>query len=182
MINPSLLFGALADSGRIKERKNGSYRMVLEDVAKIDWFKGLSGGVEGTWKPQKLLLQWDRYFTTSEHNSQATVEVGGQSELFTFVMSNPKIKSGKMIFNIKPLNYSGKDKITGLKNLEVRDIILLANDALEGSALPSCFPNCLDAQLSSIDLSEKNTFSSLNATDLSSASLTSIILAGSDLT
>ena len=34
----SLLFGALADSGLIKQRKNGSYRMVLKGVDEIDWF------------------------------------------------------------------------------------------------------------------------------------------------
>ena len=34
----SLLFGALADSGRIKQRKNGSYRMVLKGIDEIDWF------------------------------------------------------------------------------------------------------------------------------------------------
>jgi hypothetical protein len=34
----SLLFGALADSGRIKQRKKGSYRMVLKGVDEIDWF------------------------------------------------------------------------------------------------------------------------------------------------
>ena len=32
-----LLFGALADSGRIKQRKNGSYRMVLKGLDEIDW-------------------------------------------------------------------------------------------------------------------------------------------------
>ena len=34
----SLLFSALADSGQIKQRKNGSNRMVLEGVDEIDWF------------------------------------------------------------------------------------------------------------------------------------------------
>ena len=33
----SLLFGALADSGRIKQHQNGSYRMVMEGVDEIDW-------------------------------------------------------------------------------------------------------------------------------------------------
>ena len=33
-----LLFGALADSGKIKQRKNGSYRMVLDGVDEFDWF------------------------------------------------------------------------------------------------------------------------------------------------
>ena len=34
----SLLFGALADSGLIKQGKNGSYRMVLKGIDEIDWF------------------------------------------------------------------------------------------------------------------------------------------------
>ena len=34
----SLLFGALADTGRIKQRKNGSYRMGLKGIDEIDWF------------------------------------------------------------------------------------------------------------------------------------------------
>ena len=62
----SLLFGALADTGRIKERKNGSYRMVLKGVDEIDWFTDRPDRVEGTWKPQKLLRKWDQYFATSK--------------------------------------------------------------------------------------------------------------------
>ena len=34
----SLLFVALADSGQIKQRKNGKFTMVLEGVDEIDWF------------------------------------------------------------------------------------------------------------------------------------------------
>ena len=47
----SLLFGALADSGRIKQRKNGSYRMVLDGVDEIDWLTERPNRAEGTWKP-----------------------------------------------------------------------------------------------------------------------------------
>ena len=67
----SLLFGALADAGQIKQRKNGSYRMVLKSVDEIDWFTDRPNRVEGTWKPQKLLRRWDKYFATSEPNAQA---------------------------------------------------------------------------------------------------------------
>ena len=55
----SLLFGALADSGKIQQRKNGTYRMVLKGVDEIDWFTDRPNRVEGTWKPQKLLRKWD---------------------------------------------------------------------------------------------------------------------------
>ena len=67
----SLLFGALADSGKIKQRKNGSYRMVLKGVDEIDWFTDRPQRAEGTWKPQKLLRKWDKYFASSEPNAQA---------------------------------------------------------------------------------------------------------------
>ena len=67
----SLLFGALADSGQIKQRKNGSYRMVLDGVDEIDWFTDRPNRVEGIWKPQKLLRKWDQYFASSEPNAQA---------------------------------------------------------------------------------------------------------------
>jgi hypothetical protein len=33
----SLLFGALADSGRIKQRKDSSYKLVMEGVKKVHW-------------------------------------------------------------------------------------------------------------------------------------------------
>ena len=67
----SLLFGTLADSGQIKQRKNGSYRMVLKGVDEIDWFTDRPQRAEGTWKPQKLLRKWDKYFASSEPNAQA---------------------------------------------------------------------------------------------------------------
>ena len=51
----SLLFGALADSGRIKQRKNGSYRMVLKGIDEIDWFTDRPDRVAGEWSPKKLV-------------------------------------------------------------------------------------------------------------------------------
>ena len=58
----SLLFGALADSGRIKERNNGSYRMVLKGVDEIDWFTDRPNRVAGEWSPRKLVKKWESLF------------------------------------------------------------------------------------------------------------------------
>ncbi len=126
----SLLFGALADSGRIKERKNGSYKMVLEGVDEIDWFTDRPDRVEGTWKPQKLLRKWDKYFATSEPNAQAGFKADEEQEMVTFEMFKPKIKSGKIMFNIKPISDLGEDKLTGHKNMEMSDISLFIDDAI----------------------------------------------------
>ena len=118
----SLLFGALADSGKIKQRKNGTYRMVLDGVDQIDWFTDRPDRVEGTWKPQKLLRRWDKYFASSEPNAQATVEVGEQRELFTFEMFKPAIKSAKMSVDIKPLSDTSKAKIANFTGTKISNI------------------------------------------------------------
>ena len=178
----SLLFGALADSGQIKQRKNGSYRMLLEGVDEIDWFTDRPERAEGTWKPQKLLRKWDRYFASSEPNAQVTVEVGEQRELFTFEMfpSQP-YKSGKMTFNIKPLSDSGEDKLTGLQDIELSDISLFIDNAYRptgfGSGLSSCLPNCSGADLEGQDLYGAN----LSGANLTGANLTDAVLFGARL-
>ena len=113
----SLLFGALADSGRIKERKNGSYRMVLKGVDEIDWFTDRPFRSEGLWKPQKLLRKWDNYFATSEPNAQASFKVGEERELITFEMFKPKFnnKKQRLSFEIDAdiINSRESDLVTG---------------------------------------------------------------------
>ena len=87
----SLLFGALADTGRIKERKNGSYRMVLKGIDDIDWFTDRPDRVAGEWSPKKLVKKWDSLFGGVEPNAQATFEVGSKRKLVTFEMFKPKL-------------------------------------------------------------------------------------------
>ena len=89
----SLLFGALADSGLIKQRKIGSYHMVLNGVDEIDWFTDRPDRYEGLWKPQKLLRKWDKYFATSKPNAQAGFKADEEQEMVTFEMFKPKIKN-----------------------------------------------------------------------------------------
>ena len=101
----SLLFGALADSGRIKQRKNGSYRMVLKGVDEIDWFTDRPDRVAGEWSPKKLVNKWDGLFADSEPNAQATFEMGSKRELVTFEMFKPKLSGSNntLSFNLAVL-------------------------------------------------------------------------------
>ena len=191
----SLLFGALADSGKIKQKKNGSYKMLLEGVDEIDWFTDRPDRLEGTWKPQKLSRLWDSYFVSSEPNGQAGFKADEEHEMVTFEMFKPKIKSGKMMFNIKPISDSNEDKLTGLQDIELSDISLFVDDAAAG--VPSCFPNCFEADLRGMDMSGQNLFSNfvnadlrprgknvtnLSGADLSGANLYSAKLTGANLT
>ncbi len=186
----SLLFGALADSGKIKQRKNGTYRMVLKGVDEIDWFTDRPERVEGTWKPQKLLRKWDKYFATSEPNAQAGFKADEEQEMVTFEMFKPKIKNGKMMFNIKPISDSGEDKLTDLQGKDMSNISLFIDDATPGS--PSCFPDCQNTDLRGLDMSGQKLYSDFyNAdlspkgpinTDLSGAKLWGAVLTNANLT
>ena len=180
-----MLFGALADSGRIKQRKNGSYRMILKGLDEIDWFTDRPYREEGTWKPKKLIRKWDSLFETSAPNAQTTLEVDGRKRLVTFEIFKPKMKKGKMIFNLKS-DWSGEDSITGLKGKLIKDLndnfqakftalkgrkldnisLFIDHEVDEASATPSC----------------NLTGSTLTGAYISGATLTNADLTGATLT
>ena len=58
--------------------------MVLKGVEEIDWFTDRPDRVEGLWKPQKLISQWESFFETSEPNAQARFKFGEEREHITF--------------------------------------------------------------------------------------------------
>ena len=184
----SLLFGVLADSGKIKQRKNGKFTMVLEGVDEIDWFTDRPERAEGTWKPQKLDRQWDRYFATSEPNAQVTAKSGENRQALAFEMFKPKMRSGKMIFNIKPLSDSGRDKLTGLQDEELSDVSLFIDNA---SAPFSCeipagadltYADLNDANLTNAHLAKVNlAYAALNNANLTGAYLKGANLSQADL-
>ena len=96
-------------------------------------------------------------------------------------MFKPKIRSGKMIFNIKPLSDSSEDKVTGFQDLELSDISLFIDDATPG--VPSCLPNCRYADLRGLDMSGQNLYSDFAEADFSlkgttRTNLTGAVLAG----
>lgn len=66
-------------------------------------------------------------------------------------MFKPKIKSDKLVLNIKPISGSNEDKIKGLKDIEMSDISLFVDDA---GATSSC--NLTDADLTLADLWNAN--------------------------
>ena len=67
----SLLIGALADSVQIKERKSGSYRIVLKGIDDTDWFTDRPDRIAGEWSPKKLAKKRDSLFGDIEPNTQA---------------------------------------------------------------------------------------------------------------
>ena len=74
--------------------------------------------------------QWDKYFAKEEPNAQAGFKADEEQAMVTFEMFKPKLKLGKMIFNIKPLTDSGEDKLIEFQGIEMSDIHLLDNGPL----------------------------------------------------
>ncbi len=124
----SLLFGALADSGRIKQRKNGSTRMVLKGVDEIDWFTERPDRVAGEWSPKKLVKQWDVLFDDGDGppNAQASYEMGGKRELVTFEMFKPKLSDSHqtLSFKVRGIGKKNQDLLTDLRNKRIADSAL----------------------------------------------------------
>ncbi len=170
----SLLFGALADSGRIKQRKNGSYRMVLDGVDEIDWFTDRPDRVEGTWKPQKLISQWESFFETSEPNAQASFKVGKERELITFEMFKPKFnnKEQRLSFKIDAgiINNRESNFVTGLKGKALDEVTLFIDDASDDAGT---YCDLSEIDLSEADLSGHDTWTGV---DLSGADLSRTLL------
>ena len=180
----SLLFGALADSGRIKQRKNGSYRMVLKGVDEIDWFTDRPDRAAGEWSPKKLVKKWDALFGDVEPNAQATFEMGSKRKLVTFEMFKPTLSDSNqnLSFKIDGIGEKNKDLLTGLKNKQIFDASLFVD-----ASLPACLPNCEGVDLSNAKLYEANlsdvnlTGANLDGADMFEANLSDANLTGADL-
>ena len=129
----SLLFGALAVSGRIKQRKNGSYRMVLKGIDEIDWFTDRPNRAAGEWSPKQLVKEWDVLFSdgAGTPNAQATFEAASKRKLVTFEMFKPKLSDSNQIlsFKVRGIGKKNKDLLTGLRNKRLSDTSLFIDDA-----------------------------------------------------
>ena len=127
----SLLFSALADSSRVTQRKNGSFQMEMKDVESINWFTDRPQRSEGSWKPKKLVKQWDKYFADNEPNAQTTFrlnEIPGNQVFANFEMFRPKTSSDNSLkFKVKPISKNSKEKLANLVGKEL-DIVSLFID------------------------------------------------------
>ena len=115
--------------------------MVLKGVEEIDWFTDRPDRVEGLWKPQKLISQWESFFETSEPNAQASFKVGEERELVTFEIFKPKYSKKKQKFSFKIdaeiINNRERDLVTGLKGKVLDEVTLFIDDATTSAAI-SC--------------------------------------------
>ena len=126
-----MLFGGLADSGRIKERKNGSYRMVLKGIDDIEWFTDRPDRVAGEWSPKKLVKKWKGLYGDVEPNAQATFEVGNKRKHVAFEMFKPTLSESNQTisFKVRGIGASNIDDLTGLAGKKMSSVSLFIDNA-----------------------------------------------------
>ena len=62
----------LSPSGRLKEREDGSLKIVLKEVDQVSWVSDSPERTTGTWKPKKLMDKWDKLFGDQEQTTQSS--------------------------------------------------------------------------------------------------------------
>ena len=193
-IDASLLFGLLAESGHLKRRKNGSYRMQLKEVGSVNWFTDRPERLAGTWSSNKFVKKWNTIFELDEPNAQATFFIrkkanglnSNQKKIISFEMIKPKFSGvGNFLeFNIVGIG-SKNDKL--LSELEKKQLVDISVFIDNSSDIPSCYPNCRGKDLSHSDLIGAKLSNSifidadLNNSSMIGANLTDSILAGANL-
>ena len=180
----SLLFSAISSDAFIKERKSGSFQMEMKDVESINWFTERPERAEGSWKPKKLVKQWDKYFADSQPNAQTTFRVtgiAGEQGFATFEMFKPKITSNNNLrFKVKPISKNGRDSLTDLVGKELDIASLFIDSATPG--VPSCFPYCVGKDLRGLDMSGQDLYSNFERADFSPKGAIKTNLSGANLT
>ena len=120
----SVLFGAVADSGKIRRRRNDTYRINLDGIDEIKWFTDRPLRVDGSWSPGKFARNWDAMYDSANPNAQASFTTDdGSRQLVTFEMQAPHWHERKqrMSFGIKPIGKASRDLITGLTSRQLGD-------------------------------------------------------------
>jgi hypothetical protein len=126
----ALLFGALAKSASIKQRKNGNYRMVLKGVDQIDWFTDRPNHVAGQWPVEKLVNNWRYFFGKEMPNAQVSYRVNGERHLTTFEMFGPRLSNKNTLScRIEAVGKSNLDEIINARGKKMNDVSLFVDDA-----------------------------------------------------
>ena len=131
----SLLFGALADSGRIKQRKNGSYRMVLKGVDEVDHFPSRENG---SWSTRRMLRKWDDLFESTIPMAEATFNVSSERKSLGLRIFKPRLikKRQNLSFKIRPIGFKNKDTLVNLGASKItRAAIYFSNNAVNSSEM-----------------------------------------------
>ena len=174
-MNASLLFGAQSAQA-VFDASSGTAnipKLTLKDVDRVEWFTNRPYRETGSWKPQRLVRQWNTLFGGGEPNAIAGFSFGELRSMVAFEMFKPRWnnKSKALSFRLQPLDARQKDAITGLDQIQLSDISLFIDDTASNNQ-PPWYPNGQNMNFTGVDFS---------GMDLSSASMENSVLTNASL-
>ena len=115
-----VLFDVECDSSTIKQRKDGSYKLVMEGVERVHWETDDAEADDGYYNAKKYAKSYDNYYgEDAEVSAYETFTLAdGSKEKCKFTVTDVKYKqkSNKLVYDITPKNKKQADKITGIES------------------------------------------------------------------
>ena len=169
-----VLFDVECDSSTIKQRKDGSYKLVMEDVERVHWETDDAEADDGYYNAKKYAKSYDNYYgEDAEVSAYETFTLAdGSKEKCKFTVTDVKYnqKSNKLVYDITPANKKQADKITGIESEPQSESAVYSTERTRWR--PDWMPNGRKRHLQGADLIYA---------DLSNADLRDADLSGADL-
>ena len=180
----SLLFGAQSEQA-VFDVETGRGRMpqlTLKNVDRISWFTDRPYRETGSWKPSRLVRQWDSLYEGDAPNAIAGFNVGNSDQMVAFEMYKPRWnkKTENLTFKLMPLDSRQRDVITGLNKVALADISIFIDDS--SGSQPPWYPNGSNMNFTGVDFSGMNlSNANMENTNLNGVNFTNTNLTGSSL-
>ena len=175
-----VLFDVECDSSTIKQRKNGSYKLVMKDVERVHWETDEAEAEDGYYNAKKYAKNYDMYYgEDAEVSAYETFTLADGSKKkckFTITDVKYKKKLNKLVYDITPKNKKQADKITGIESETQTESAVYSTQRTRWR--PDWMPNGRRRNLIGADLRRAD----LRDADLRDADLTRADLTGANLT
>ena len=184
-----VLFDVECESSTIKQRKDGSYKLVMEDVERVHWETDEAEAEDGYYNAKKYAKNYDKYYgEDAEVSAYETFSLAdGSKEKCKFTITDVKYKkkSNKLVYDITPKNKKQADKITGIESETQTESAVYSTERTRWR--PHWMPDGRGRDLFGADLSGAELRNAalegadLSAADLSNANLRQARLRDADL-
>ena len=117
-----VLFDVECDSSTIKQRKDGSYKLVMEGVERVHWETDDAEADDGYYNAKKYAKSYDNYYgedaAVSAYEIFTLIDGAKEKEKCQFTITDVKYnqKLNKLVYDITPKNKKQADKITGIES------------------------------------------------------------------
>ena len=179
-----VLFDVQGDSSTIKQRKDGSYKLVVEGVEKVHWKTKGDDVEEGYRNAASYFKDFKKYYPSDSAVDayQTFTFADGIKDKCKFTLSSPKYskRNDTLVYDLVPKSAKHSDKITGIQEGTVSSFSVQSTEPVRWT--PDWMPDGRSMDLRGADLSYADMSGArLRWAMLDNANLSHADLSGADL-